>query len=255
MQAMVLERPGLPLRAVQVPKRAPGFGQVLVKVAACGVCRTDLHVVDGELTEAKLPIIPGHEIVGRVESVGPSVGQFRAGDRVGIPWLGHTCGTCAYCTARPREPLRRAAVHGLSDRRGLCRIRDRRCQLLLRPAGELLGCRGGAAAVRRAHRLSLPAHGRRGGASGHLRLRRRRPHRGAGGPASGSIGLRLHPAGRRRGAGVRAWIGLRVGRRIGRGAAGPARCRRHLRRPSARWCRRRSPPCARGAWWSSAAST
>jgi D-arabinose 1-dehydrogenase-like Zn-dependent alcohol dehydrogenase len=99
MQAMVLERPGLPLRAVQVPKRAPGFGQVLVKVAACGVCRTDLHVVDGELTEAKLPIIPGHEIVGRVESVGPGVGQFRPGDRVGIPWLGHTCGSCAYCTA------------------------------------------------------------------------------------------------------------------------------------------------------------
>jgi propanol-preferring alcohol dehydrogenase len=96
---MVLERPGLPLRAVQVPKRAPGFGQVLVKVAACGVCRTDLHVVDGELTEAKLPIIPGHEIVGRVEIVGPGVGQFRPGDRVGIPWLGHTCGTCAYCAA------------------------------------------------------------------------------------------------------------------------------------------------------------
>ncbi len=70
MQAMVLERPGLPLRAVGVPKREPGFGQMLVKVAACGVCRTDLHVVDGELTEAKLPIIPGHEI----DALSPAVG-------------------------------------------------------------------------------------------------------------------------------------------------------------------------------------
>jgi propanol-preferring alcohol dehydrogenase len=72
---------------------------VLVRVSACGVCRTDLHVVDGELTAPKLPIVPGHEIVGRVESVGHGVAAFRPGDRVGIPWLGRTCGTCAYCTA------------------------------------------------------------------------------------------------------------------------------------------------------------
>jgi propanol-preferring alcohol dehydrogenase len=100
MQAMVLERPGTPLRAVRVPRRAPRAGQVLVKVTACGVCRTDLHVVDGELTEPKLPIIPGHEIVGSVEIVGPGVTQFRPGDRVGIPWLGHTCGTCPYCVSQ-----------------------------------------------------------------------------------------------------------------------------------------------------------
>ena len=99
MQAMVLERPGTALRAVRVRKRAPGAGQVLVKVTACGVCRTDLHVVDGELTEPKLPIIPGHEIVGRVESVGSDVMEFRPGDRVGVPWLGHTCGVCPYCAA------------------------------------------------------------------------------------------------------------------------------------------------------------
>jgi alcohol dehydrogenase, propanol-preferring len=97
MQAMVLERPGMPLRLLDVPKREPGTGQVLVRVSACGVCRTDLHVVDGELTEPKLPIIPGHEIVGRVETIGPGVTRFRTGDRVGIPWLGHTCGTCGYC--------------------------------------------------------------------------------------------------------------------------------------------------------------
>jgi len=98
MKAMVLERPGTPLQMRDVPKREPAAGQVLVRVTACGVCRTDLHVVDGELPDPKLPIIPGHEIVGRVEKVGPGVTRFRKGDRVGIPWLGHTCGTCGYCT-------------------------------------------------------------------------------------------------------------------------------------------------------------
>jgi alcohol dehydrogenase, propanol-preferring len=99
MRAMVLEKAGTPLRLQELPDPAPGPGQVLVKVAACGVCRTDLHVVDGELTEPKLPIIPGHEIVGRVEAMGAGVTSFRVGDRVGIPWLGHTCGQCPYCMA------------------------------------------------------------------------------------------------------------------------------------------------------------
>jgi propanol-preferring alcohol dehydrogenase len=97
MKAMVLDRPGLPLELRHLPRPAPGVGQVLVKIAACGVCRTDLHVVDGELTHPKLPIIPGHEIVGRVEALGVGVTRFREGDRVGIPWLGHTCGRCPYC--------------------------------------------------------------------------------------------------------------------------------------------------------------
>jgi propanol-preferring alcohol dehydrogenase len=97
MKAMVLDRPGLPLKLRDLPRPAPGPGQVLVRIAACGVCRTDLHVVDGELTEPKLPIIPGHEIVGRVATVGVGVTRFRQGDRVGIPWLGHTCGHCPYC--------------------------------------------------------------------------------------------------------------------------------------------------------------
>ena len=97
MKAMVLDRPGLPLELRRLPRPEPGPGQVLVGIAACGVCRTDLHVVDGELTEPKLPIIPGHEIVGRVEVLGAGVSRFREGDRVGIPWLGHTCGRCPYC--------------------------------------------------------------------------------------------------------------------------------------------------------------
>ena len=97
MRAMLLRKPGTPLQDCIVADPEPAFGQVLVKIAACGVCRTDLHVVDGELTEPKLPIIPGHEIVGRIEALGSGVPSFRAGERVGIPWLGHTCGQCPYC--------------------------------------------------------------------------------------------------------------------------------------------------------------
>jgi propanol-preferring alcohol dehydrogenase len=97
MRAMILRQPHTPLCDVTFPDPVPVANQVLVRVAACGVCRTDLHVVDGELTEPKLPIIPGHEIVGRVEALGPGVTDFRIGERVGIPWLGHTCGQCRYC--------------------------------------------------------------------------------------------------------------------------------------------------------------
>ena len=99
MKAMLLDRPGTPLRLAEVPVREPAAREVRVKVAACAVCRTDLHVVDGDLAHPKLPIIPGHEIVGRVDKLGSGVTRFRLGDRVGIPWLGHTCGVCPYCRA------------------------------------------------------------------------------------------------------------------------------------------------------------
>lgn len=97
MHAMVLDAPRQALRSRTVARPEPGPGQVLVKVSACAVCRTDLHVVDGDLTEPKLPIIPGHEIVGRVVEAGEGAEAFAAGDRVGIPWLGWTCGRCIYC--------------------------------------------------------------------------------------------------------------------------------------------------------------
>jgi propanol-preferring alcohol dehydrogenase len=97
MRAMILERQGEPLRPVELPMPVPGRGRVRVKVAACGVCRTDLHVVDGDLKEPKLPIIPGHEIVGYVDALGPGVAWPALGERVGIPWLGHTCGECPFC--------------------------------------------------------------------------------------------------------------------------------------------------------------
>src|SRR5574339_9513 len=97
MRAMVLEAPGRPLVERELPEPEPGPGQLLVKVRACGVCRTDLHVVDGELPDAKLPIIPGHEIVGHVVLTGSRVDSLKPGDRIGIPWVGHTCGKCPYC--------------------------------------------------------------------------------------------------------------------------------------------------------------
>jgi alcohol dehydrogenase, propanol-preferring len=97
MRAMILKAPGKPLRAADVPSPEVGSGQVRVRVRVCGVCRTDLHVVDGELPDPKQSLIPGHQIVGVVEETGEDVEHFATGDRVGVPWLGHTDGTCRYC--------------------------------------------------------------------------------------------------------------------------------------------------------------
>jgi alcohol dehydrogenase, propanol-preferring len=99
MRAMTLQQPGTPLRLLDLPVPVPGPGQVLLKVRACGVCRTDLHVVDGELPDPKLPIVPGHEVVGTVAALGAGADRFAPGDRVGVPWLGYTCGACPYCRA------------------------------------------------------------------------------------------------------------------------------------------------------------
>lgn len=97
MPAMVLEEPGQPLVPYELPIPQPGPGQVLIQVKACGVCRTDLHILDGELAHPKLPLVLGHEIAGVVAEVGEGVTSFRPGEKVGVPWLGHTCGTCSYC--------------------------------------------------------------------------------------------------------------------------------------------------------------
>src|ERR671927_1379202 len=104
MHAMVLPARGAPLTPMERPDPVPGPGEVRVKVGACGVCRTDLHVVDGELPGIAYPIVPGHEVVGRVEALGPGVTSLAVGDRVGVPWLGYTCGECAYCRS-DRENL------------------------------------------------------------------------------------------------------------------------------------------------------
>ena len=97
MRAMLLESAGSPLRLAEVPVPEPGPGKVLLRVSVCAVCRTDLHVVDGELPDPSLPLVPGHQIVGVVESVGEGVERFASDDRVGVPWLGYTDGTCRYC--------------------------------------------------------------------------------------------------------------------------------------------------------------
>jgi propanol-preferring alcohol dehydrogenase len=94
---MVLDAPGRPLRSAELEDLQPGPAQVLIEVAACGVCRTDLHVVDGELPDPKLPLVPGHQIVGGVVETGEGGERFSPGDRVGVPWLGSTCGRCRYC--------------------------------------------------------------------------------------------------------------------------------------------------------------
>ena len=112
MRAMVLERAGAPLVPRDLPIPEPGPDQVLVRVSACGVCRTDLHVVDGELSEPKLPLVPGHEIIGTVAATGAGVERFSAGARVGIPWLGATCGACRYCRAGTENLCARPAFTG-----------------------------------------------------------------------------------------------------------------------------------------------
>lgn len=112
MRAMILERPGQSLRALDRPKPEPDAGQVLIQVRACAVCRTDLHVVDGELPNPKLPLVPGHEIVGDVVARGADAGRFEIGARVGVPWLGWTCGECDHCRSGCENLCDRARFTG-----------------------------------------------------------------------------------------------------------------------------------------------
>jgi propanol-preferring alcohol dehydrogenase len=112
MRAMVLERPRGPLRPAELPDPSPAEGQVLLAVSACGVCRTDLHIVDGDLAEPKLPLVLGHQIVGRVAELGEGARRFAVGDRVGVPWLGWTCGECPYCLSGRENLCDRARFTG-----------------------------------------------------------------------------------------------------------------------------------------------
>jgi propanol-preferring alcohol dehydrogenase len=112
MRAMLLERQGEPLVKREIPLPEPGSGQVRLDVRSCGVCRTDLHILDGELSEPKLPLVLGHQIVGTVESVGEGESRFEVGERVGVPWLGWTCGECRYCLAGRENLCERARFTG-----------------------------------------------------------------------------------------------------------------------------------------------
>ena len=112
MRAQILTEAGTPLAAADLPAPRPGAGEVLIRVAACAVCRTDLHVVDGELPDPKLPLVPGHEIVGRVVENGAGATRFSVGARVGVPWLGWTCGVCEYCRSGRENLCDRARFTG-----------------------------------------------------------------------------------------------------------------------------------------------
>ena len=138
MHAMVLKAVGAPLEWTELPDRLPGPGQIRLKVSACGVCRTDLHVVDGELPNPRTPIIPGHEIVGRVDAIGSGVADLRLGERVGVPWLGHTCGVCSYCRAQRENLCDDPLFTGYTRDRGFATavVADARFAFPLGEAGE-----------------------------------------------------------------------------------------------------------------------
>ena len=214
MRAMVLHRAHERLVMEERPDPSPGPGQVRVRVEACGVCRTDLHVVDGELPNPKLPIVPGHEIVGRVDAVGEGVG-LKPGARVGVAWLGHTDGTCPYCRSG-RENLCDAplftgytrdggyATHTIADADFVFPLSEDLDPVETAPllCAGLIGWR------------SLQA-GRGRADDRHLWLRRRRAHHRPGLSLAGAARVRLHPAGRRCRSGVRALGRRRLGGRVG----------------------------------------
>jgi propanol-preferring alcohol dehydrogenase len=138
MQAMVLGRLRSDLAWRQMADRSPGPGEIRVAVAACGVCRTDLHVVDGELPDPVLPIIPGHEIVGRIDAAGVGVTGLAVGERMGIPWLGHTCGACPFCLGQQENLCDRPVFTGYTRDGGFATaaIADARFAFPLGEAGE-----------------------------------------------------------------------------------------------------------------------
>ena len=138
MHAMVLNALHTPLKWTELPDRQPGPGEVRVKVLACGVCRTDLHVVDGELPHPQVPIIPGHEIVGRIDVLGAGVSGLQVGERVGVPWLGHTCGVCPYCRGHHENLCDHPAFTGYTRDGGFATsvIADARFAFPLGEAGD-----------------------------------------------------------------------------------------------------------------------
>lgn len=177
MRAMVLTAPGRRLEAVERAPPDPGPNEVRVRVSACGVCRTDLHVVDGELPDIRYPIIPGHEIVGRVDALGAGVTGLAIGERVGIPWLGHTCGVCRYCRDGMENlcdaPLFTGytrdggfATHTIADARYSFALGEDGDDVAIAPllCAGLIGWRSLVMAGRKAERLGIYGFG----AAGHI---------------------------------------------------------------------------------------
>ncbi len=232
MRAMVLEAAGRPLVEAELPRPEPAPGQMLLRVRACGVCRTDLHIVDGELSRPEAAARPRPPDRRRGRGRPASRRALARLDLRRVPLLHE----------RPREPLRPRPLHRLRPRRRLRRVGGRRRALLLPDPGRLPRPPGGAAALRGPDRLPRAPHGRRRRAPRSLRLRRLRPHRRAGRTARGASCLRLHARGRRGGPALRARAGRRVGRRRPRAGARASSTRRSSSRRPASWSRQR---CAR----------
>lgn len=162
MQAMRLIATGSPLEARELTLPAPGADEILIRVSACGVCRTDLHLADGELPDTRCPVTPGHEIVGTVAALGTHVTRFRAGDRVGVPWLGYTCGVCEYCRSGRENLCPRARFTGYTLEGGYAQevLADARYCLKLPggvPAAELAPLLCAGLIGYRAYRAAGPA--------------------------------------------------------------------------------------------------
>lgn len=176
MKAMVLKMPGMPLVMEERPNQVAGWGQIMLKIEACAVCRTDLHVVDGELDHPKLPLVPGHEIVGIVEAVGQGGDTSRLGRRVGVPWLGHTCGACPYCRSGAENLCDAPLFTGYTRDGGFAThtVADVSFAFDLDPEADPVAL--APPTVRGADRLALAQEG--GGLQAHrpLRLRRGRAH-------------------------------------------------------------------------------
>ena len=238
MHAMVLKKIGTALEWTELADPQPGPGEIRVKVAACGVCRTDLHVVDGELPNPQVPIIPGHEVVGRIDALGAGVEGLRVGERVGLPWLGHTCGVCPYCVGGQENLCDRPVFTGYMRDGGFATatIADARFAFPLGEAGSdealapllcagLIGWRS----------LVLAGDGKRlglygFGAAAHILAQ-------VAAKQGRSVFAFTRPGTEAAQAFARS-LGA-IGRRLGRAAAGTAGCRHHL-------CRRRQA-CAPGA--------
>ena len=222
MKAMVLKKIGTALEWTELPERQPGSGEIRVRVAACGVCRTDLHVVDGELPNQIVPIIPGHEIVGRIDAVGAGVEGLKVDERVGIPWLGHTCGVCPYCMGGQENLCDRPLFTGYTRDGGFATatIADARFAFPLGEDGDdvelapllcagLIGWRS----------LVIAGTGKKTGA---LWFWRRRSYFGASRQEPGTVGVCLYSAGRCDFAVFRPAPRCDLGRWIRREAAGAA---------------------------------
>ena len=171
MRAMVLDRPGTPLMPRECPVPQPGEGEILIEVAACGVCRTDLHVVDGELPDPKLPIVPGHEIVGRVAAIGSGVSGFALGAHVGVPWLAAACGVCRYCRSGRENLCDAPWFTGYTRDGGYATHTVARARFSF-PLPDNLDSAETAPLRRRPDRLALLPHGRGGRCTRPLWLRR-----------------------------------------------------------------------------------